>query len=216
MSEQIITSLNHLNGNLLCAIDVETTGLIPGTHDIASICILPLDEQIQPHPHLMPFHMTLQPKRPDNADPVALKLCHFKLSDLILEGTDPWRAVDLFDEWMTELMLPPNKKIVPLAHNWVFDRSWLIDWMGNVSFEHYFHFMYRDPLPIANYLQDVADFRCEIQKPFTHFKLGYIARKLDVDVDSFGKLHDCMVDAVVCAETYRRLVLKYGQIVPVL
>lgn len=205
----------HLNGNLLCSIDVETTGLIPGTHDIASICILPLDEQIQPHPDLNPFHMILQPKRPENADPEALKICRFKIADLILDGIDPWRAVDLFDEWITDLRLPPGKKLVPLAHNWVYDRSWLIDWMGGVSFEHYFHFIYRDPLPVANYYQDVADFRCYDPLPFTHFKLGYLARKLDIDVDSFGRLHDSLVDSVVCAEVYRRLILKYGQLVPV-
>ena len=63
-------SLVHLNGDLLCAVDCETTGLNCKEHDIIQVCVLPLDSQIQPlkeinGKQLLPFcpdHNSLPPK----------------------------------------------------------------------------------------------------------------------------------------------------------
>lgn len=57
-------SMQHLNGNLLCCIDTETTGLISGTHDIWQIAVLPLDENIQPLKGVFPFYMDIKIKDP--------------------------------------------------------------------------------------------------------------------------------------------------------
>lgn len=198
-------SMMHLNGNILCAVDCETTGFIPGHHDIASICIMPLNEQIQPHPDILPFALTLVPKRKENADPVALRKNGMKLSDLILNGIDPWRAVDLFEEWFENLKLPIGKKIAPLAHNWPFDREWIIDWMGRLSFENYFHHRYRDPLAVGSFENDRADFHNE-PYPYAKLELRYLATALKVDVP--GRLHEAMMDCLAAAEVYRKMIFR--------
>ena len=44
----------HLNGNILCAVDVETTGLEVGFHEIWQIAVLPLDSNIKPNKDILP------------------------------------------------------------------------------------------------------------------------------------------------------------------
>jgi DNA polymerase III epsilon subunit-like protein len=192
----------HLNGNILCAVDVETTGLQAGYHDIAQICILPLNEQYLPSREIIPFNMNLSPKRPENADQEALKKCKLKLADLILEGMDPHRAADLFEEWFEKLKLPGGKKIAPLAHNWPFDRGYLIDWLGPKNFEDRFYHRYRDPMVIGNFCNDLADLRGE-QYFYQKLELPYLVSLLHVEAP--GRLHDALNDCVAVAEVYKRM-----------
>ena len=199
-------SMMHLNGHLLCAVDVETTGLIPTIHDIATVCIMPLNEQLLPSREIIPFNMMLQPKRPENVDPEALNKCRLKLSDLILNGFDAWKAADLFDEWFEKLRLPGGKKIAPLAHNWPFDRSFIIDWLGNLNYEGRFYHRYRDPMVIANYMNDLADLRGETY-PYPKLELPYLISQMKIELP--GQLHDAMIDCVAVAEVYKQLIYRH-------
>src|SRR5690348_12661029 len=92
------SSMVHLNGNLLCAVDVETTGLDPTKNDIIQLCILPLDSQIKPSQTVRPFVIEMVPKRPENIQSGANKTHRINLAELILRAIDPWKAVDLFEE----------------------------------------------------------------------------------------------------------------------
>ena len=87
----------HLNGNILAAIDVETTGLVPGFNDIVQICVLPLDADIKPlkMPGLTPFYMDLQPKRPENVDPEVLVKQRQLICDATIRGMEAYAAADL-------------------------------------------------------------------------------------------------------------------------
>ena len=104
-------SLMHLNGNILCAIDVETTGFIPGFHDVWQIAILPLNSEIRPAP-VIPFYVDLKIKRPENIEPKAVKLNRTDFFQRQLRALDPWTAADMFDEWVQKWIYQYTKVCV--------------------------------------------------------------------------------------------------------
>jgi DNA polymerase III epsilon subunit-like protein len=197
-------SMIHLNGNLLCAVDTETTGTVPGKHDLIQVCILPLDSELKPLKDINPFYILLKPKRPENADPDAMRVHKIPMSDLVNQGIDPYEAEILFEEWFNKLGLPHNKKISPLAQNWPFDRGFILDWLGVPAFEQFFDRYYRDTMVAALFCNDLADFKVE-QTPYPKVNLKYLASQLKVEHD---RAHDALGDCVVTAEVYRRMLTR--------
>jgi hypothetical protein len=53
---KVYPGLVHLNGHLLAAIDLETTGTRPGYHEIIQIACVPLDSDIKPLAGATPFY----------------------------------------------------------------------------------------------------------------------------------------------------------------
>lgn len=194
----------HLNGSLLCAVDVETTGLIAGHHDIWQIAVLPLDSFIKPLKTVLPFYMDIKIKFPENIDPKAIKLPRQEFARRQQNAIEPFSCADLFDEWFDRLKLPIHKRIVPLAQNWPFDRSFLIEWLGLSSFEHTFHPVYRDTMVAAAFDSDLSDFRSE-KIFFTQHNLRFLCTRLGVQNQ---KPHDALQDAIATAECYRRMLLR--------
>ncbi len=114
----IPNSLINLNGNLLCAVDVETTGRLAGYHEIIQIGIQPLSSDIKPMKDVSPFYMNIAPKYPERVERAATRVHGLDIDDLVANAPDSWRAADLFDEWFQRLDLPFKKNLVPLAQNW--------------------------------------------------------------------------------------------------
>lgn len=204
------STMVHLNGNLLCAIDVETTGTNPQLHDIWQIAILPLDASIRPLKTVMPFYLDMQLKHPENVDPKALQISRANLTDLQLRAVDPWKGVDLFIEWFERLRLPEKKKIAPLASNWLFDRDFLVEWLGIESFNYYFHFHYRDTQASALFMNDRADRHME-RVPHPKVGLSYLSNLYSI---KNLKAHDALQDCLTTAEVYSRMVSAYTPLVP--
>jgi DNA polymerase III, epsilon subunit and related 3''-5'' exonucleases len=200
------SSMMHLNGNLLCAVDVETTGLDPAKHDVIQIAVLPLDSEIKPLKTVFPFYMNMAPKRPENIDYNAMAVSKIDCVKLINNSIDPWKAVDLFEEWFTKLNLPVGKKIVPLAHNWQFDRSFILEWLGGPKcFEFFFHHCYRDSMTASLYLNDRAEQFIE-KIPIPKVTLSYCGSVLGVPN---AKAHDALQDCIQTAEVYRRMLTMF-------
>ena len=197
-------SMYHLNGNILCAVDVETTGFIPGFHDMWQIAVLPLDGEIQPSKNTMPFYMNMQVKRPENISKKAIKIANIDFYTAQKRAVDPWTAADMFDEWFQALKLPIYKKICPLASNWPFDRAFIIDWLGNETFQQLFHPHYRDTMVAALYDNDIANHRAD-KVEYHHVSLSALAHKMDV---VNAKAHDALQDCITTAEVYRRLIMS--------
>lgn len=204
----------HLNGNCLCAVDVETTGVDPSKHDIVQICILPLDHRIEMIKEMTPFYMTIKPRRPDNVDLSAFGVN--KLADVINNGEDPYKAIDLLETWFEKklvryqregrnyLVRAEGKRISPLAQNWPFDRSFLIDWLGPKTFNYMFDGIYRDTMVAATYANDKADWQGETW-PYHHVNLTALARAKRVGTQA--RFHDAMEDCRITAEVYRRMLM---------
>lgn len=202
-------SMIHLNGDLLCVVDCETTGLKPHHNDLIQICILPLDADMKPMKTVMPFYQHMKAARPENVDPQALEVNKIDFFHLQQTAFDADKVADLFDAWFQKLNLPHGKKIQPLAQNWAFDREFIIDWLGIAGFESYFGRTYRDTMVTALFLNDIADIHNE-PYPFPRVNLKYLATTLKLD---YSGAHDAMQDCLITAEVYRLLCrMKVGGI----
>ncbi len=197
------TGMIHLNGNLLCAVDVETTGADPKKQDIIQICILPLDANIKPRKDIIPFYMFIQPRRPENIDWQAMSVNQFEMAKIQLEGIDPFRAVDLLEEWFEKLKLGNNKRLSPLAQNWPFDRDFIMEWLGPKMYSYIFDGRYRDTMAAALYVNDKSLFMGE-SFPYPIVNLSALANAVHAEQD---RAHDAMSDCMTTAEVYRKMLM---------
>lgn len=192
----------HFNGNLICAIDTETSGLKAGFHDILQIAVIPLNPDLTPNTEIIPFHTKLVPKRPWNFDDASTKVSGQTLEDAKEYGMDPWTAVDLFEQWFKRLGLPERKLIVPLGHNFQFDKGFILDWLGGQeAYNAYFHGHVRDTMQAALLINDASDWQSEAI-PFPKVSLKYLCNLLGVQLLN---AHDALADAMASAECYRKL-----------
>lgn len=198
--------MQHLNGHMLCAVDIETTGLDPFYHEIVQICIFPLDSNIQPLKEYSPFYIEMKPDYPERIDKAAMTTNRLEMAQIALRGHDHDKAVDLLDSWIEKLDLPytkygTRKRLVPLGQNYTFDRAFIMKWLGVAHYDSIFDAHYRDPMIIASYLNDRASFAAETV-PFSKTNLAWLASKLNVPHDH---AHDALQDCLVTAEVYRKL-----------
>lgn len=196
----------HWNGNQVCAIDTETTGLIAGYHDLIQICILPLDSNLRPRKDVLPFYIEMIPYHPERAEPKAMQVNRLDFAIIGKRGHHPDKAIDLFEQWVGKLGLPQtkygrSKKIIPLGQNYPFDMGFIKEWMGAETYNEYFDYNYRDTKVIANFLNDRAGMHVE-KVPFPRTSLANISTKLNV---SNPNAHDALADCQTTAEVYRRL-----------
>jgi DNA polymerase III epsilon subunit-like protein len=189
----------------MCVIDTETTGLDPMIHEIIQVCVLPLDSNLQPIKDILPFNVLLRPEKPHLANSQAMKIHGISIEQLNKIGIDKFKALDMFDEWWDKLNLPVYKKIAPLGQNWPFDAAFLKQWMGNESFNQYFHYHFRDTCSTALFLNDYAAFHAEAV-PFPKVNLKYLCSQLKIEN---LRAHSAVSDCVATAEVYRQMVMKF-------
>lgn len=195
----------HLNGNVICVIDVETTGLDPEIHEIMEVCFLPLDSTLKPRKDIIPFEVQIKPEHPETADMDAVKISKMDFLKLCETGLDPYIAGDLFLHWIEKLKLPERKRLSPLAHNWKFDQAFIKVWLGETAFSTYIDGRSRDTMEVALFLNDRADRRNE-EIPFPKVNLGYLASQLKIP---HNRAHRALDDCVVTAEVYRHFVKNH-------
>lgn len=193
------TSLVSLNENVLAAVDVETTGREPWTHEVIQVAIVPLDCHIKPVG--TPFYTNIFPNQPELMSPEAIAAHGLTLE--MLEGSpDPHTtAVQLWD-WFQDLKLPPKKRLIPLIHNSQFDIPFLQRWLGYDLFNDVFGYPTRDTAALASSIIDKAAYK-GVNIPFSgRVNLGHLCNQLGVTLDD---AHDALADAVATAEVYRTL-----------
>lgn len=198
----------HLNGHMMCAIDVETTGLRPGYHELLQVCCVPLDEKLRVRTDLPIFDVLIQPLYPERLEPGAASVNKDQLALCIETGYHPDIAFELFEEWFKRLDLAIEKRITPLAHNWMFDRGFLIEWMGWENFNYYIDGRARDTMLTACFMNDRSDFQAE-QTPFPgSLTLSKLANMCDVEVIN-SRLHDALYDCEITRQIYLALCKGY-------
>ena len=203
-----IKSMIHLNHNMMCAIDCETTGRAPGYHEIIQLAIVPLDNFLEPRKDVPIFDIKMRPNHINRIDPDSMTVNKLELQTIIDTGVDREKAFELFEHYFKKLKLPIGKKIVPLGYNVAaFDLPFINDWMGNHAYREYIFGHSRDALLAACFLNDVADQHIE-QVPFANLKLRQIARQLDIEVLE-ERVHDALYDAYLAAQVYKRLITHY-------
>jgi DNA polymerase III epsilon subunit-like protein len=197
--------LLHLNGNLLCSVDLETTGRRAGYHEIIQIACVPLNSELKPSATIRPFYMEMKPDFPERAEAQALHKNHLSLTDLLQCAPSQDRVRDLFTEWFEGLDLPFKKSLVPLAHNWAFEASWLKEWLGITLFDDIWFSHARDGMLLAIAINDRAAMRGEAI-PFNRVGLGSLCNKFHV---VNANAHDALADALAEAEIYRALLQMF-------
>ena len=194
----------HLDGNLMAAVDLETTGTQPGYQEIIQIAVLPLDSNLRPLDGTLPFYTHIRPHHPERETPAATQKHKIPMTELMLHAPESDRVADWLVEWFEALRLPFKRCLVPLAHNWAFESSFLKAWLGVPMVDQMFHSHARDSMLYAVSLNDLADFR-GLKKPFEHVSLGSLCTKLGiVNVNAHDALSDCIAEA----EVYRTLLLQ--------
>jgi DNA polymerase III epsilon subunit-like protein len=195
----------HLNGNLMCAIDCETTGLQYNKHDIIQIAIIPVTPGFEPNLDIDYFHCFIKPRRPENIDLESNKVNRGRVVEAINNGMEPDTAEERLREWFAKLNLPFKKGIVPLGSNYAFDRDFIMDWLGGpLSYQEFFRNDYRDTMLTALMLNDMAAW-AEDTIPFPKTGLAYLCNLLGVE---HPNAHDAVGDCLATIEAYRRL-MKY-------
>lgn len=101
---------------MFVVLDTETTGLYPYRgHEMISFCGIKLDKDLN---EIGRLHLRIKPLQIENASKEALKVNGYK-ANLWNDAIDP----DIAAEQIATFM----KDCVPVAHNWDFDRGFLLN-----------------------------------------------------------------------------------------
>ena len=92
----------HLNGHLLASVDIETTGRLPGHHEIIQIAVVPLDADYHPVARITPYYINIAPHHPERAEKKALSINGLNLAKLCRESITQEKGADLFAEWVED------------------------------------------------------------------------------------------------------------------
>lgn len=190
--------MKNLKHNIIAAIDVETTGVRPGYHEIVQIAIVPLDCKFDPIGK--PFNKFICPACPERIEPEAFRINGLNLEDLNSEPSHE-RVADMMTEWFESLYLPLTSRIIPLAHNWAFENSFLKAWLGTAELDRIFHYLPRDAMIYALGLNDKAAL-VEKEIPFKGVGLKDLCKQFNI-INT--KPHDALADSIAEAAVYKAL-----------
>ena len=198
------TTFVHLNGNLLAAIDVKTTGQDSTAHEIYEIGIIPVDSFLVRRHDKMPLDLLIKPNYPEKIDWNFLEKhrCATQIKNAIAEGHPKHVARMLFQRWLEDLKLPERKLIAPLGYNYSHESRFLRCWLGHLSYGLIFDDLeLRDVRVIANFMNELADIR-GAPYPFRKKAFSELANTLGVFKD-YGRVRSALHDAAITADIYR-------------
>lgn len=197
------SGLVHLNGSPLAAVDLETTGRRAEYHEIIQIAVVLLNSDLRPLEGVKPFYHNVRPEHPERQETQAGYVHGIDINELVLHAPPKGRVQDLLREWFNRLDLPFGKNLVPLAHNWAFESSFLKAWWGIEDTDRIFSPVARDSMITANMMNDRSAFKGE-KAPFNAVNLPYLAHHFGIPHE---RAHDALNDCITEAEVYRSLLL---------
>jgi DNA polymerase III epsilon subunit-like protein len=177
------------------AIDIETTGLTAGKHEIIEIGIVPYDENtFLPLPNIT-FSTYVRPVHWENIDLAAIEVNKINLAELKNAPT-PVQVRAMLLQWKSELF--GDDLFAPLGHNYAsFDKQFLQLFFKD-QYESIFDYHIRDSAVIANFLKDKKTLpvtKCSLSSLATFFKVDQLP------------LHSALSDAFTALAVYRNLLL---------
>jgi hypothetical protein len=183
--------MQHMNNNLMCSIQIRTSGPNPGEHEILQLALMPLNRFLKVHEEIPVIDMKFKLEYPGNLD---MDYCRLKQSDIAecaVRGIDKYKMVEIFDRWYREIRLPFRKKILPLGYDWGSVKPFLVEWLGQALYDEIFAPECRDVLMCALFMNDRAGVRVE-KIPFAKTDLGYLCSCARIEhIDKNAPLSDC-------------------------
>ena len=213
------------NGNLLAAIDLETSGTlsnnltvdgdddwythidgkkvirIPGYHEIIQIAVIPITPEFDRYRGMDPFIRQIAPDFPERADPDASKVHGLDVKYLAENARSQDETVDDFINWFNNLDLAYERKLIPIAHNWQFESTFLKPWLGCELFDRIFQANACDSMAAANFLRYMAHMQGR-PVPFDKVSLEYLCKHFGI---TNPKPHDAYYDALCGARLFGKL-----------
>jgi DNA polymerase III epsilon subunit-like protein len=190
--------MKHLWNHKIAAIDVETTGLIAGYHEIIQIGVVPLDNTLKPD--AAPFYTNVRPCFPERMDIEAMSVNRLDY-EALMDAPPQDRVIDLLTEWIERLNLPHGGRLIPLSHNWTFEKSFLTAWLGPKGLDGLFHGHARDSMAYALSVKDKYALRGKMT-PFDSVSLPSLGEYFSIINEN---PHDALEDAKAGAAVYKAL-----------
>jgi DNA polymerase III alpha subunit (gram-positive type) len=196
--------MKHLKNNLMCVIDVETT-----PYEIWQVAVIPLNPAFEPIQGCTPFEVIIRPEHPEKCDRRIMRMKKDELERIKKARETHDTAVDLFHSYCRSAVQKyagGEAKILPIGQNWAYDCGKLQMWLGDDAFEDMFHPCYRDPMVVAQFLNDVSFLDVEglhKKAPFEFANLRYLTNKFSV---VNHKAHDALQDSQATVKVYHEMV----------
>jgi DNA polymerase III subunit epsilon len=176
----------------ICAIDTETSGLDPRLHEVLSLCIMPVNDQLDD----LGIALNLRIKAVNPVDPKAISLNHLD-STVGFTKSEAWTRIK---EWRKKYGIV---KIIPLGHNIAFDIMFLKTLMPNISdFQDIFHYRFKDSMILAQIINDVY-YRTNHIKYFQSVGLEKVSDKLGIPNST---AHSSESDARTSLLCYKKMI----------
>lgn len=191
--------MKHWMGNVLAAVDLETSGFQPKYHEVLQVAIVLLNEDFEPTGDY--FYRDVAPLYPERADPIATGVHGLDPHELARTAESAEDVADALLEWFEKIDRPADRCLLPLAHNWAFEASFLKAWLGATMMGKLFHGHARDGMLFAASLNDRAAFAGK-EIPFPALKLGKLCEQFEIE---HGQSHDALADCYAEAKVYKRL-----------
>lgn len=186
--KKLLHGPEHVNNNLICAIDIRVGGTDPMTSDLLEICVLPLNHSFKVSVDFGLFHTKIQP-----AWPVDRKVSGLGKEALVehTSAPDSVLALEMFERWFFELNLPKHKKIMPLVWDWSHVFPYLKIWMPGSNFGDFIHESVRECLPLLNYVNDRQSLMGQ-EVTFKHPTFGQLCARSGVEhIERNSVLSNC-------------------------
>ncbi len=147
---------NHLNSDMIVALDIRVGGEQPYNSDLLEVCFMPLNHSYKPHPEFAPFNIRIRPdfdvdNKIAGIDKQTLKTEHVMPAD---------QVCNLLEAWWSAIRAKPSNKMCILCWDWPTKKPWIEHWLTG-SYSELIAESYRDSLPLLNFVNDRSDYRGE-------------------------------------------------------
>ncbi len=192
----------HINENVMCAIQTDMTSRDLLKKELIEVAIVPLNAMLKVHEIFPLYNVMFRPEFPEWVEPRHCRVPPAMLAKAMMGIMDKDRGADMLDDWFTAMKLARFKKIIPLCYNWAIQRERLIDWLGPLNFDKIFSEDHRDILSAAHIINDRMATRHEAVT-FSKQTLPWIGKQLHVEKHIQGGT--AMDDCRQIAEIYEKM-----------
>lgn len=184
--------------NPLVSIDVETTGLTAGYHEIIEIAMIKLWDDGTPTNDL--FHSFIKPHYPERMSEDSFDVHHIDL-DTLKNCPTSHDIIPEIELWIKSVS-PDTKQITPLGQNYMFDQGFIQNMIGRIYYNKYFSRDYEDTKITSTYINRIYR-QSNKPKPFPSTSLGDLCMRFNIP---HPKKHSAIEDARVTALVYNKLI----------